>query len=197
MGLCLVPTCAICQGQFVELDQLWEYKKTHNKRNSVSNSNSILKKKKRKNSREMFYCHLCLQSFISRKELFYHKLGHMADSTAYHPVEPHFDFEDERVNALLRENADLIFTGHRFTKKSADFNFPHILLLNRDGWTAELYQALDLVANVNNQDNFFNGICLDGQSNWLILIFVPHENNAFFKKPIRIDQLLGENSILN
>ena len=140
----------------------------------------------------MFYCRVCLQSFVNREELFYHKLEHMADSRAYHPVEPHFDFEDERVNALLRENADLIFTGHRFTQISADFNFPRILLLNRDGWITEMYQALDLVANVNNQEsfkiNFSMGFILKNRDTGRYRFFVPHENNAFFKKPIRIDR---------
>ena len=93
----------------------------------------------------MFYCRVCLQSFMNREELFYHKLEHMADSTAYHTVEPHFDFEDERVNALLRENADLIFTAHRFTQISADFNFPRILSLNRDGWITEMYSSANKI----------------------------------------------------
>ena len=191
MGLCPVPTCATCQEQFVELNQLREHKKYHTKRKAVSNSESILKKKRR-NNREMFYCRVCLQSFMNREELFYHKLEHMADSTAYHPVEPHFDFEDERVNALLRENADLIFTAHRFTQISADFNFPRILSLNRDGWITEMYQALDLVANVNNQEsfkiNFSMGFILMNRQTGRYRFFVPRENNAFFKKPIRIDR---------
>ena len=102
----------------------------------------------------MFYCHVCLQSFMNREELFYHKLEQMADSTAYHPVKPHFDFEDERVNALLPENADLIDIAHCFTQISADFNFPHNLSLNCDGWITEMYQALDLVVNVKNQESF-------------------------------------------
>ena len=29
-----------------------------------------------------------------------------------------------------------------------------MLLLNRDGWITEMYQALDLVANVNNQESY-------------------------------------------
>ena len=140
----------------------------------------------------MFYCRVCLQSFMNREELFYHKLEHMADSTAYHQVEPHFDFEVERVNASLRENADLIFTVHQFTQINADFNFPRILSLNRDGWITEMYQALDLVANVNNKESFkiiFSmGFILMNRQTGGFQFFVPHENNAFFKKPIRIDQ---------
>ena len=191
MGLCPVFTCATCQEQFGELNQLREHKVYHTKRKAVSNSESILKKKRR-NNREMFYCRVCLQSFMNREEPFHHKLEHMADSTAYHPVEHHFDLEDERVNALLHENADLIFTAHQFTQIGADFNFPRILSLVCDGWIPEMYQALDLVANVNNQEsfkiNFSMEFILMNRQTGRYHFFVPHENNAFIKKPIRIDR---------
>ena len=181
--------CVWCLYMPHELNQLREHKIFHTKRKAVSNSEYILKKKR--NNREMFYCRVCLQSSMNREELFYHKLEHMADSTAYHLVEPHFDFEDERVNALLCENADLIFTGHRFTQISSDFNFPCILSLNCDGWITEMYQALYLVANENNQESFkinFMGFILMNRQTGRHRFFAPHENTAFFKKPIRIDR---------
>ena len=47
MRLCLVPTCAICQEQFVELDRLREHMKSHNKRKAVSSSHPIGKRKEK------------------------------------------------------------------------------------------------------------------------------------------------------
>ena len=154
MGLCPVPTCTMCQEQFVELNQLQEHRKTHTKkRKTASIPDSKMKKRRRRNHGD-FHCRVCLDSFITREELFHHKLEHLEDPRSYQPMEAHFDWEDERMNSMLRENAGLIFTPHRFTPVSADFNFPVNLLLKQDGWINEIYQTLDLVANINNDESF-------------------------------------------
>ena len=106
-------------------------------------------------------------------------------------MEPHFDFEDDRVYALICENTDLISTGHCFTQICADCNLSHIPLLYRNGLITEMGQALDLVANVENQEsfkiNFLMGFILMKSHTGRYQFFVSHENNIFFKKPIRID----------
>ena len=116
----------------------------------------------------------------------------MDDSRAYRATEPHFDFEDEKLNVLLRDNAALIFSHHRFSPVSVDFNFPLTLSLKQDGWLNEIYQTLDLVANISNDESFkFNfsmGFILVNRENGDYRFFVPHANNAFFKKPIRIER---------
>ena len=133
-----------------------------------------------------------MQSFATRQELFLHKVSHMEDQRAYLPVQPHFDFEDERMNLLLRENADLIFRHHRFTQVSADYNFPLTMVLNQDGWMDEVRHALDLVSNLNNTESFklnvSMGFILMHRETEEYRFFAPHNNNAFFKKPIRIDR---------
>ena len=186
MGLCPVPTCTMCQEQFVELNQLQEHRKTHTKkRKTASIPDSKMKKRHRRNHGD-FHCHVCLDSFITREELFHHKLEHIEDPRPYQPVEPHFEWEDERMNSVLRENAGLIFTPHRFTPLSADFNFPVNLLLKQDGWISEIYQTLDLVANINNDESFkinlSMGFLLQNRDTAEHRFFVPHANNAFFKK---------------
>ena len=116
----------------------------------------------------------------------------MGNARAYRPTEPHFDFEDEKLNALLRDNADLIFANHRFSPVSADFNFPLTLSLKQDGWLNDIYQTLDLVANVSNDESFkFNlsmGFILINRDTGDYRFFVPHANNAFFKTPPRIER---------
>ena len=189
MGLCPVPTCGTCQEQFVNLDQLREHEKSHRKRKTTSDPlTHKLKKRKREG---WFHCRVCLDSFASREELFHHRLNHIDDSRAYRPVTPHFDFEDEKLNALLRDNAQLIFSHHRFSLESADFNFPLSLPLKHDGWLNEIYQTLDLVANINNDESFkFNlsmGFILVNRDTGDYRFFVPHANNAFFKKPPHIE----------
>ena len=178
----------MCQVQFVELDQLREHQKTHRKRKAPSRA----EKKKRRRNHGDFHCQVCLHSFTTREELFHHKLDHMEDPRPYHPVEPHFDSDDETMNALLRENSGLIFSHHHFTPVSASFNFPLTLLLNRDGWIGEIYQTLDLVANVNNDESFkinlSMGFILVNRDTGEYRFFVPHANSAFFKTPIRIDR---------
>ena len=143
MGLCTVPTCATCQEQFVELHQLKEHQKSHRKRKATSDP--LAHKLKKRKSEGWFHCRICL--FASREELFHHRLDHMDDSRAYRPVEPHFDFEDEKLNTLLRDNAQLIYSHHRFSPVSADFNFPLTLPLERDGrqspvWWAPIFLEL-------------------------------------------------------
>ena len=192
MGLCPVPTCTMCQEQFVELNQLQEHRKTHTKkRKTASIADSKMKKRRRRNHGD-FHCRVCLDSFITREELFHHKLEHLEDPRPYQPVEAHFNWEDERMNSMLRENAGLIFTPHRFTPVSADFNFPVNLLLKQDGWINEIYQTLDLVDNINNDESFkinlSMGFILVNRDTAEYRFFVPHANNAFFKKPVRIER---------
>ena len=190
MGLCPVPTCGTCQEQFVDLDQLREHQKSHRKRKATSDP--LAHKLKKRKHEGWFHCRVCLDSFASREELFHHRLDHMDDSRAYRPVEPHFDFEDKRLNVLLRDNAELIFSHHRFSPVSADFNFPLTLSLKHNGWINDIYQALDLVANVNNDESFkFNlsmGFILVNRESGDYRYFVPHANNAFFKTPPRIER---------
>ena len=190
MGLCPVPTCGTCQEQFVNLDQLREHKKSHQKRKATSDPLAHKLKKRKRDG--WFHCRVCVDSFASREELFHHRLDHMDDSQAYRLVTPHFDFEDEKLNALLRDNAQLIFSHHRFSPASADFNFPLTLPLKHDGWLNEIYQTLDLVANINNDESFkFNlsmGFILVNRDTGDYRFFVPHANNAFFKKPPRIER---------
>ena len=150
MKFCPHPTCEECQQKFVKLDQLKQHQKTHTKKRKASSSMTPAKPKKNGE----FYCRVCMQSFATRQELFLHKVSHMEDQRAYLPVQPHFDFEDERINSLLRENADLIFRHHRFTQVSADYNFPLTMVLNQDGWIREVHHALDLVSNLNNTESF-------------------------------------------
>ena len=190
MGLCPIPTCATCQEQFVELDQLREHQKSHRKRKTTSDPLAPKLKKRKRDG--WFHCRVCLDSFTTREELFHHRLDHMDDDRAYQPMEPHFDFEDEKLNALLRDNAELIFSHHRFTLVSADFNFPLTISLTRDGWLNEIYQTLDLVANISNDESFkFNlsmGFILVNRESGDYRFFVPHANNAFFKTPQRIER---------
>ena len=116
----------------------------------------------------------------------------MEDPRPYRPVEPHFDGEDERMNSMLRENAGFIFMSHRFTPVSADFNFPLNLLLNQARWSDNIFQTLDLVANISNDESFklnlSMGVILTHRETGELRFFVPHANNAFFKKPIRIER---------
>ena len=182
----------MCQEQFVELNQLQEHRKIHTKkRKTASIPDSKMKKRRRRNHGD-FHCRVCLDSFITREELFHHKLEHLEDPRPYQPMEAHFDWEDERMNSMLRENAGLIFTPHRFTPVSADFNFPVNLLLKQDGWINEIYQTLDLVANINNDESFkinlSMGFILVNRDTAEYRFFVPHANNAFFKKPVRIER---------
>ena len=190
MGLCPVPTCRTCQEQFVELGQLREHQKSHRKRKTTSDPLAPKLKKRKRDG--WFHCRVCLDSFATREELFHHRLDHMDDDRAYRPMEPHFDFEDEKLNALLRDNAELIFSHHRFTPVSADFNFPLTLSLTRDGWLNDIYQTLDLVANISNDESFkFNlsmGFILVNRESGDYRFFVPHANNAFFKTPQRIER---------
>ena len=189
MGLCPVPTCHTCQEQFVELDQLREHQKSNRKRKTTSDPLAPKLKKRKRDG--WFHCRVCLDSFATREELFHHRLDHMDDDRAYRPMEPHFDFEDEKLNALLRDNAKLIFSHHRFTQVSANFNFPLTLSLTRDGWLNDIYQTLDLVANISNDESFkFNlsmGFILVNRESGDYRFFVPHANNAFFKTPQRIE----------
>ena len=147
MGLCPIPTCGMCQEQFVELDQLREHQKSHRKRKAPSDP--LTHKLKKQNCEGWFHCPVGLDCFPNREELFHHRLDHMDDARAYRPVEPHFDFEDEKLNVLLGDNAALIFSHHRFSPVSADFNFPLTLSLKQDGWLNEIYQTLDLVTNIS------------------------------------------------
>ena len=188
MKLCPVPSCKKCHQEFVELDQLKQHQKTHTKKRKALAPLTLAKRKKKGE----FYCRVCMQSFATRQELFLHKVSHMEDQRAYLPVQPHFDFEDERMNLLLRENADLIFRHHRFTQVSADYNFPLTMVLNQDGWMDEVRHALDLVSNLNNTESFklnvSMGFILMHRETEEYRFFAPHNNNAFFKKPIRIDR---------
>ena len=174
----------------MELHQLKEHQKSHRKRKTTSEPLAHkLKKRKREG---WFHCRVCLDSFASREELFHHRLDHMDDSRAYRPVEPHFDFEDEKLNTLLRDNAQLIYSHHRFSPVSDDFNFPLTLPLERDGWLQEIYHTLDLVANISNDESFkFNlsmGFILVYRESGDYRFFVPHANSAFFNKPPRIER---------
>ena len=181
MGLCPVSTCGMCQEQFVELDQLREHQKSHRKWKATSDALAPkLKKWKREG---WFHCRMWYTSFASREELFHHRLDHMA----YRPMKPHFEFEDKKLNALLHDNAKLIFSHHRFSPVSADFNFLLTLSLKRDGWLNKIYQTLDLMANISNDESFkFNllmGFILVNQDSGDYRFFMPHANNAYFKKP--------------
>ena len=188
MKRCPVPSCEECQQEFVELDQLKQHQKTHTKKRKAPASFTPTKRKKKGE----FFCRVCMQSFATRPELFLHKVSHMEDQRAYLPVQPHFDFEDERMNSLLRGNADLIFRHHRFIPVSADYNFPLTMVLNQDGRIREVHHALDLVSNLNNTESFklnvSMGFILMHRETEEYRFFAPHNNNAFFKKPIRIDR---------
>ena len=131
-----------------------------------------------------------MQSFATHQELFLHKVNHMEDQRAYIPVQPHFHFVDERMNSLLRENANLIFRHHSFTQVSADYNFPLSMVLNQDGLIREVHHVLDLVSNLNNTEslklNVSMGLFLMHQETEEYRFFAPHNNNAFFKIPISI-----------
>ena len=187
MKLCPVPSCEECQQEDVELDQLKQHQKTHTKKRKAPASLTPAKRKKKGE----FHCRVCMQSFATRPKLFLHKVSHMEDPRAYLPIQLHFDFEDERMNSLLRENADLIFRHHRFTQVSADYNFPLTMALNQDGWIREVHHALDLVSNLNNTESFklnvSMGFILMHRETEEYRFSAPHNNNAFFKKPIRID----------
>ena len=135
---------------------------------------------------------LCVWTRSSPEKNFFITSWNIEDPRPYQPVEPHFEWEDERMNSVLRENTGLIFTPHRSTPLSADFNFPVNLLLKQDGWISEIYQTLDLVANINNDESFkinlSMGFLLQNRDTAEHRFFVPHANNAFFKKPIHIER---------
>ena len=59
-----------------------------------------MKKKCRRNHGD-FHCHVCLDSFTTREELFHHKLEHIEDRRPYRPVEPHFEWENERIKQCV------------------------------------------------------------------------------------------------
>ena len=65
MGLCLVPTCATCQEQFVELHQLKEHQKSHRRRKATSDP--LAHKLKKRKHEGWFHCRVCLDSFASRE----------------------------------------------------------------------------------------------------------------------------------
>ena len=177
MGLCPTLECSKCGEPFVKLNQLRQHEKTHSK--------------KTKNKGD-FHCRVCMQSFPSRQTLFSHKLSHMEDPTPYQPVQPHFDYADEKLNDILRQNADFIFSHHKFSPVSALYNFPLYITLNKDGWINEIYHILELLSNMNNDECFkFNismGFVLVNRETNEYRYFVPHTNNAFFKMPIRIER---------
>ena len=66
------------------------------------------------------------------------------------------------------------------------------MVLNQDGWVREVHHALDLVSNLNNTESFklnvSMGFILMHRETEEYRFFAPHNNNAFFKKPIRIDR---------
>ena len=103
MGLCPIPICGTCQEQFVKLDQFREHQKSHWKWKATSEP--LTPKLKKWKYEGWFHCHVCLNSFASREELFHHKLNHMDDPRAYPPMEPHFDFKDEKLNAFLHDKS--------------------------------------------------------------------------------------------
>ena len=177
MGLCPTLECSKCGEPFVELNQLRQHEKTHSKKTK---------------NKDDFHCRVCMQSFPSRQTLFSHKLRHMEDPTPYQPVQPHFDYADEKLNDILRQNADFIFSHHKFSPVSALYNFPLYITLNRDGWINEIYHILELLSNMNNDECFkFNismGFVLVNRETNEYRYFVPHTNNAFFKMPIRIER---------
>ena len=200
-GLCPVPKCTVCQEQFVDLNQLQEHKKTHTKkRKATSIPDSKMKKRRRWNHGD-FHCCVCLDSFITREELFHHKLKHMEDPRPYRPVEPHFNGEDERMNSMLRENAGFIFISHRSTPVSADFNFPLNLLLNQARWSDNIFQTLDLVANISNDESFklnlSMGVILTHRETGELRFFLCHTPTmpSSKKRSVSSDHPLGENFI--
>ena len=131
-------------------------------------------------------------SFMTREELFHHKLTHMEDPSPFHPSHPFFNFEDDRIKQLLQANRDLIFAPHRFSRVGADFSFPMTILLSNNQWVREIYQHLDLVADINTEEaykfSFSLGLILVHRETGEYRYFTPHNNNAFFKKPVHIDR---------
>ena len=66
------------------------------------------------------------------------------------------------------------------------------MVLNQDWWIREVHHALDLVSNLNNTESFKLNVSMEFiLMHWATeeyRFFEPHNNNAFFKKPIRIDR---------
>ena len=190
MGLCPVPSCNVCNEVFVDKDQLSEHHHlVHRKRKAPTVSSTGSKTAKRV---AKYYCRVCLVPFMTREELFHHKLSHLEDQTVWRSVEPHWDFQDPEVNRLLQSNKDFIFAPHRLTDLVADYNFPVTLRIGHDRWVSELSHLMECVADMNTEEafkvNFSCGFVLVHRETGEFRYFVPHGNNAFFKKPVSIDR---------
>ena len=65
-------------------------------------------------------------------------------------------------------------------------------LVSNDQWVQEIYHCLGLVADINTEEaykiNFSLGFILVHRESAEYRYFTPHNNNAFFKTPMRIDR---------
>ena len=187
MGLCSIPTCGQCQDQFVDLDLLKEHERLHKKWKAGASHRGSAKKPK---SRRQFHCGRCLQSFEDRGEWFNHQLVHREYAQIFQSVQPHFDFEYEQLNQLLENNQDTIFGPHHFSPITSDLNFPITTPVSGQEWIRDIHLCLDSVMNLHQEEsyklNFTLGFILRHREMGEYTYFVPHSNNSFFSRPVRI-----------
>ena len=183
MGLCPVPTCATCQMQFPDKDDLQEHNRLAHRKRQLPSSKTSDKKRKGTN----FYCRLCLTPATSRQALFDHKLEHLPDPKPWQTVEPHWDFEDNDINQLIEQNKGVIFAPHRIGDVVSNFNFPITLQVKSEHWMTEISTVLERVADLSTEEafklNFSCGFILVNRETGAYRYFAPNTNNAFLKEP--------------
>jgi hypothetical protein len=133
-----------------------------------------------------------MDNFINREELFEHKLTHIEDLGLWQPVEPDFNFDNEAINDIIRENAGYIFDGHHITDVTSSYNFPITQCVGNEHWIHEVTTIMESVSALYNQEeafklNFGFGFILMNKETEEFRYYVPYINNDYFDKPIRID----------
>ena len=182
--------CDQCEEEFAEKSQMQDHKRLmHRKRKAPAAT-----KKPGKCAKLVanYYCGVCLASTVTRAELFHHKLSHVKDTSGWESTEPHFDFEDPEINHLLQSNQGIVFAPHRFHDISTSYNFALTLRVGSNHWVPEIGRLLESVVDMNTEEafkvNFSCGFVLVNRDTGEYRFFAPGMNNAFLKKPIRIDR---------
>ena len=191
MKLCPLPSCDICKTTFESKTQLRNHGKKHEKKSNKRKATPIpSSSKKRKIS--AFTCNICTDNFERRQELFQHHIHAHANLDAWTTqyIEP--DFEDEKLNDIIRTHASIITLDHVISDTSSTFNFPLLLNTGSETWTGEISSALERVAELNSYEaykfNFSLGLILMNKETDEYRYYAPGNNSSFFTKPKRVDR---------
>ena len=139
-----------------------------------------------------FSCSICLEHFGSRNELFKHKVADHQSPEAWTTTNVDPDFQDSRLNAIIRRHSAIISVPHTIEDDISVFNFPLLMRVGSDTWHQEISTALERVSEVNSQEaykvNFSMGFILLNKETEEYRFFAAGFNNSFFKEPKRIDR---------